>query len=64
VSEDELDPVQDVAQAEQGLGGRPPDHPEDLVALLQQEIGQVASVLPRDPGYQGTFFHIASPAPF
>ena len=28
---------------------RPPDHPVDLVALLEQQLGQVRAVLPGDP---------------
>ena len=35
----------------------PPDHADDLVALVEQELGQVGAVLAGDAGDQCPFRH-------
>jgi len=42
-------PVADVVDAPGVEGAAPADEAVDLVALLEQELGQVAAVLARDP---------------
>ena len=49
---DELDPVADRGQVVELLGGRPPDDPDDLVPLVEQELGEQRSVLAGDAGDQ------------
>ncbi len=40
--------------------GGTPDHPVDLVALLQQQLGKVGAVLTGDPGHQRSLGHAAT----
>ena len=46
------DRVADVLEALEGLGRGAPDHAVDLVALLEQELGEVGAVLAGDAGDQ------------
>jgi hypothetical protein len=45
--------VADVFEPLEGLGGGAAHHAVDLVALLEQEVGQVGTVLAGDPGDEG-----------
>ena len=49
---DELDPVADSAEVLELLGGRPPDDPEYLVSLFEQQLREQRAVLAGDPGDQ------------
>ena len=51
------DPVLDVGDALEVERARPPDHAADLVALVEQELGQVGAVLAGDAGDQCSFRH-------
>jgi hypothetical protein len=52
VGRDDLDPVEQMADALIRVMRRPPDHADDPVSLVQQQLGQVRSVLPGNPGDQ------------
>ena len=47
---DQLDPLANRLDVLELLRGRPPDHAEDLVALLEEQLGEQRSVLPGNPG--------------
>ena len=49
IAEDELDVTEDVVDARGVERARPADHPVDLVVLLEEDLGEVRAVLPRDP---------------
>ena len=46
------DPVAQMLDPLEPLGRGAADHPVDLVALLEQQLGQVRTVLAGDPGDQ------------
>ena len=50
IAEDELDVAEDVVDARGVERARAADHPVDLVALLEQDLGEIRAVLARDPG--------------
>src|SRR4029079_17619353 len=50
VAEHELDIAEDVVDARGVERARAADHPVDVVALLEQDLGEVRAVLARDAG--------------
>src|SRR5829696_8526170 len=48
VALDQADPVREMADALDVLRRRAARHPEHLVAFLEQDLGEVGAVLPRD----------------
>ena len=53
----EWDPVVQTCDPLEVLGAGTADHAVDFVALLEQELGQVGTVLPGDAGDQGFAGH-------
>src|SRR5207302_4746785 len=52
IGRDDVQPVEQVADALVGIVGRPSHHSHDFVPLLEQQLGQVRAVLAGDPRNQ------------
>ena len=57
VALDELDAVQQVLDPLDRVGAGPAGHPDDAVALLEQELGEIGAVLAGDAGDQRCLSH-------
>src|ERR1035438_4973880 len=63
----QFEPVLNMCDPLEVEGARPPDHADDLVALLQEEFGQIRAILPGHPSDQRPLCHwmttLADPQP-
>src|SRR5258705_312859 len=50
IRRDDVQAIEQVADALVGVVGRATHHADDLVPLREKELGEVGAVLPRDPG--------------
>ena len=60
VALDDLDSIDDVGDALERCGARATGHPDDAIALFEQEFGQIGAVLPGNSGNKCSFRHCGS----
>src|SRR5262249_15798983 len=57
----ELDAIADVRDALEVLGARASYHADDAVPLFEEKLGEIGTVLPRDPRDDGATLHHGAP---